>query len=162
MSRRSWSEEQLRNAVQESYSVRAVLKKLSLVPAGGNYVQIQQAIADYDIDRSHFKGSAWNKDLVGITSPRTPLNEVLCKGSRIQSFKLKARLFHANLKPRYCEQCGWSKIAEDGRLPLELDHINGDRYDNRLENLRILCPNCHSLQATHRGRNKKQARVVKW
>ena len=45
------------------------------------------------------------------------------------------------------------KKSIDGRIPLELDHINGDRHDNRIKNLRILCPNCHSLQPTHRGRN---------
>lgn len=52
-----------------------------------------------------------------------------------------------------CEDCGWAKSSEDGRIPVELDHINGDRHDNRLENLRILCPNCHSLRLTHRGKN---------
>ncbi len=57
--------------------------------------------------------------------------------------------------------CGWNKTTKDGRLPLELDHINGDSRDNRLTNLQILCPNCHSLQPTHRGLNKK-ARVVEW
>ena len=51
--------------------------------------------------------------------------------------------------------CGWAKISIDGRIPLELDQINGNRHDNRLENLRILCPNCHSLQITHRGMNIK-------
>ncbi|MEX2398487.1 MAG: HNH endonuclease [Candidatus Saccharimonadales bacterium] len=57
-----------------------------------------------------------------------------------------------------CELCGWDKRSIDGRTPVELDHINGDRYDNRLENLRVLCPNCHSLQPTHRGRNMKSCR----
>lgn len=47
-------------------------------------------------------------------------------------------------------------MSEDGRIPLELDHINGDRHDNRLENLRVLCPNCHSLKPTHRGLNRSK------
>ncbi|MEK7208505.1 MAG: HNH endonuclease [Patescibacteria group bacterium] len=65
-----------------------------------------------------------------------------------------------NKQPK-CEECGWAKISSDGRLPLELDHINGNRKDNRLENLRILCPDCHSLQTTHRGRNSHNiARVL--
>lgn len=55
-----------------------------------------------------------------------------------------------------CELCDWAEMAEDGRIPVELDHINGDRYDNRIKNLRILCPNCHSLQSTHRGKNQKR------
>ncbi|QQS22454.1 HNH endonuclease [Candidatus Saccharibacteria bacterium] len=58
-------------------------------------------------------------------------------------------------KPK-CEICGWEERSIDGRIPVELDHINGIHSDNRLENLRILCPNCHSLQPTHRGRNKKR------
>jgi 5-methylcytosine-specific restriction endonuclease McrA len=48
--------------------------------------------------------------------------------------------------------------ASDGRIPVELDHVNGDKSDNRIENLRILCPSCHSLQPTHRGLNQKQRR----
>lgn len=98
----------------------------------------------------------WNKGMHGIGVYRTTLKEILTKDNYYQSYKLKKRLFAAELKKPQCEVCGWAKKSADGRLPLELDHINGDRYDNRLENLQILCPNCHSLQLTHRGRNIKK------
>ncbi len=84
------------------------------------------------------------------------MEKLLVKGGTFQSFKLKKRLFREGLKEEKCELCGWAEKSEDGRIPVELDHINGDRYDNRLQNLRILCPNCHSLQPTHRGKNQRR------
>ena len=69
---------------------------------------------------------------------------------------LKQRLFRAGLKTEKCEMCGWAAQAPDGRIPVEIDHMNGDKTDNRIENLRILCPNCHALQPTHRGLNRKR------
>ena len=80
----------------------------------------------------------------------------MIKNSTYQSYKLKKRLFESKLKLPKCEKCGWAKRSVDGRLPLELDHINGDRKDNRISNLRILCPNCHSLESTHRGLNRNR------
>ncbi len=134
---------------------------MNLRDAGGNYEQIKKYIAELGIKIAHFKGRAWNKGLSVKGVVRIPLEKILVKKSFFQSFKLKKRLFAAKLKPMHCEECGWAKTTADGYLPLELDHINGDRRDNRLENLRILCPNCHSLKPTHRGRNSiKRARVL--
>jgi 5-methylcytosine-specific restriction endonuclease McrA len=156
MRTKSWTTERLVNAVKSSSSVRQVINKLDLIPAGGNYAQIDKFIKHYKLSTNHFKGKAWNKGLRGIGKPRILLTEALTAGSHYQSFKLKRRLFAAKIKKPKCEMCGWAKQSNDGRIPLELDHINGDRYDNRLENLRILCPNCHSLQPTHRGKNRKK------
>lgn len=156
MKKRSWTENQLKEAVKNSFSFRQVLVKLNLREAGGNYEQIKKYVKEYRLNIKHFKGRGWNLGMRGTGKPIIPLNKILVKGSSFQSFKLKKRLFAANLKPQYCEECRWAKKSEGGYLPLELDHINGDRHDNRLENLRVLCPNCHSLKPTHRGRRGKK------
>ncbi|PIP27394.1 MAG: hypothetical protein COX30_02150 [Candidatus Moranbacteria bacterium CG23_combo_of_CG06-09_8_20_14_all_39_10] len=156
MKNRSWSEEDLMQAVKNSKSIRQVLGRLKLRLAGGNYTQIKKYLEIYKIGTEHFTGQAWNKGMIGIGKPRLILEDILVKDSYFQSYKLKKRLFDAKIKPRHCEECGWHKETAEGRLPLELDHINGDSKDNRLENLRVLCPNCHSLKPTHRGRNIKK------
>ena len=160
--KRSWTESGLREAVANSTSYRQVLVKLNLRDAGGNYSQIKKYVKEYKLSIKHFKGRAWNKGLTGIGKPIIPLEKILVKKSSFQSFKLKKRLFDAGLKLPHCEHCGWAKLTKDGYLPLELDHINSDRHDNRIKNLRVLCPNCHSLTPHHRGRGmRKFARVVK-
>ena len=156
--KRSWTIEQLKDAVTSSVSMGQVIKKLGLIPAGGNYDQLRKYIDENKFDVSHFKGKGWSSGMKFPFKPLVPLREILVSGSRYQSYKLKARLFAASLKPMHCEICRWAKHSDDGRLPLELDHINGDRHDNRIENLRVLCPNCHSLQPTHRGRNRNSKR----
>jgi len=107
----------------------------------------------YQIDASHLKGRQWNKGGRVEQVRQAPLSEVMTCGRYYQSYRLKRRLIAAGLKKEQCELCGWAERAADGRLPLERDHRNGDPLDNRFENLRILCPNCHSLQPTHRALN---------
>lgn len=160
---RKWNEQDLVKAVASNTSIRGTLKSINLRPTGGNYNVIKIKILELKLDTAHFKGKAWNKGLVGTTrSNRIATQDLLQKNSHFQSFKLKKRLFQEGIKFPKCELCGWSEISQDGRIPVELDHINGDNTDNRIENLRILCPNCHSLQPTHRGRNigHKHGRVA--
>lgn len=155
MRKRSWSLYELENAVRNSFSYRQVLKKLGLREAGGNYEQIKKYVKEFQLPTQHLRGKGWNKGLKGVGTPRVELKDILVQHSSFQSYKLKKRLYKENLKNPSCEECGWAKKRNDGIIPVELDHINGDRHDNRLENLRILCPNCHSLKSTHRGRNIK-------
>ena len=97
------------------------------------------------------KGQAWNKGRV--IGPKRPIEEYLVFGKYCQSNNLKKRLLNEGLKEHKCEMCG---ITEwNGQpTPIELDHIDGNRYNNTIENLRILCPNCHAQTDTYRGRNK--------
>ena len=160
--KRSWTSEQLIKAVEISFSVRNVLKLLGLREAGGNYDQVKKYIHELGLNTEHFRGMGWNKGLTGLGKPFIPTSKILIKNSTFQSYKLKNRLFSEKLKPEHCEKCGWNKKANSGHLPLELHHVNGNRHDNRIENLLILCPNCHSLEPRYRGRNiqKKKARVA--
>lgn len=155
MRTKKWTEDQLRIAVKQSFSIRQVLNKLGLREAGGNYSQVAKYFQIYGVDITHFKGKGWSKGLKGIGRPLLSLEQILVKNSYFQSYKLKRRLFIAGIKSPKCEECGWSQMSGDGRIPVELDHVNGDSHDNRLKNLRILCPNCHSLKPTHRALNRK-------
>ena len=154
MRKRTWTNNQLIFAVKTSTSIRQIITKLGLRPTGGNYNQVYSYIGELNLSTAHLAGKAWNKGLKYNIGPKQKLEDLLVIGSKVQSYKLKLRLFRARLKKEKCEHCGWKEISKDGRIPLELDHINGNHYDNRLENLRILCPNCHSLTPTYRRRGK--------
>lgn len=156
----AWSDQQLRDAVTSSQTIAQVLTKLGLVPAGGNYDHIKRRIALLELDTTHFTGVAWRRGATRPVRPSLPLREILKKGRWTGSHQLKERLFREGLKSAACELCGWATPRpSDGRIPVELDHINGDKTDNRLENLRVVCPNCHALQPTHRALNRGSRRI---
>ena len=141
-------------AAQNSFSIAQMCVELGVKPIGGNYQTIKNKIKEYNIDISHFTGRAWNqgKRYRMINKPKS-LEEILKENSPYQSFKLKERLLESGLKERKCECC--SNTEWLGKpIKLELHHINGNHDDNRLENLQLLCPNCHAYTDTYRGRNK--------
>lgn len=146
------SKEELEIAAINSYSIAEMCRKLGIKPVGGNYKIIHHAIKEYGIDISHFNGQGWNKGLKFNPKPLKKIEDILVEHSNYQSFKLKKRLFKEGLKTKVCECCGLSKW-QNKEIPLELHHINGVNTDNRLENLQILCPNCHALTDTYRGHN---------
>jgi DNA-binding CsgD family transcriptional regulator len=103
-----------------------------------------------------FSKPAWHqavrRGLIAPRPARMPLEQLLARGQRRNRNHLKQRLFDAGLKSRACESCGLSEWRGQS-IPLALHHVNGDRHDNRLENLQILCSNCHGQTDNWAGKN---------
>lgn len=154
MRRRTYTDDSFTSAETSSSSWAQVLRKLNLKPGGTTYVQIQLLAKKLELDTSHMRGKAWNTGdrYRKIAEPR-PLDEVLVKDRLTQTHHLKKkRLWTEGLLEKRCSSCG-SREWFGRTNHLQPDHIDGDRLNNTLENLRILCANCHSLTNTYCGKN---------
>lgn len=159
--KRKWTEQQLTEAVKSSKSYREVLKKLGLKLSGGTQANIKIHVEKLNLDTNHFTGRGWctgdfHKKL--CQKLRIPTEEILVNNSTYTStYRLKKRLVKENVLVDVCEICGIGPEWNGKHLSLQLDHKNGKRADNRLINLRIVCPNCHSQTESFAGKNKKKA-----
>ena len=149
------TKEEFEKALMHSRSIAGMCRALNLKPCGGNYRLMHNAIEKYDLDTSHFTGQGWNVGLKYRPVKVKSMSDILVKNSAYQSYKLRKRIIKEGIKQHVCDNCGlleWQGVP----IPLELHHINGDNRDNRLENIQLLCPNCHALTESYRGRNKKK------
>lgn len=147
-----WSEPTLRELVARSQSITEVLQGLGLkgrdVCSGGNYRIFNAKIQEYKLDTQHFLGQHWARGKkLGPSNRKLPLQEVLVAGKYRSGGSLKKRLLAEGVFQYKCSECDIATWREK-KLTLQLDHISGDPGDNRLENLRLLCPNCHSQTET--------------
>ena len=155
---KKYTKEWLEELCKDSYSYAEVLRKAGRQPGGGAQRTLRQKIEEFNIDISHFTGQSWSKNPNFKPSPcskeKYSLNEVFQKNSPVTQKILRGYVERHKIIKYQCVICGNDGHWQDNIISLELDHINGDNSDNRVENLRYLCPNCHALTDTYRGKNK--------
>jgi len=153
-SKRTWTDEALAAAVATNITISGTLRTLGLSVSPGNFGTLAKHITRLGIDTAHFKGRAH-----GTTpSEKIPLDQMLKAGTYFSSGTVKRRLLKERLLRCECYECQMPPVWRDKLLVLQLDHINGDPCDNRLENLRLLCPNCHSQTRTFTGKKMGRGR----
>jgi 5-methylcytosine-specific restriction endonuclease McrA len=149
---RSWTGQQLEDAVRRSTTIAEALRRLGLRPRGENYKTFHRHVQRLQLSTTHFIGKAHLRGQ-GRGNVAIPLHEILVRQSTFRNTKrLTIRLLRDGLLREECYECGLTQWRGQ-KLPSQLDHINGDSQDHRLENLRILCPNCHALTPTYCGKN---------
>lgn len=140
-----WEREKLEKAVDKAHNIKETLDILGIASKSTeNYRQFRKYCELYAISFSHFEKN-WEK-ANKVTSYTN--EEVFIKHSPSIGKALRQRILKYNIVPYECQICDNGGEWNDRDLTLELDHINGIRNDNRIKNLRFLCPNCHSQQKT--------------
>lgn len=149
---KKYTKQELIDAVKNSCSIRQVLLKLNLKPAGGNYQTIKLKINKFNICTKHFTGQGWSKNKV--VGPKRPIEDYLSNKKKLKSHSLRKRLIREGFFENKCYKCQL-KLWNNEPIPLELHHIDGNHLNNNLDNLTILCPNCHAQTDNYRGKNAK-------
>lgn len=144
----------LEQLVSESITMAELMRKLGYTANRGNSLKgLKEYLEENNIDISHFKGKSHGTS----KTEKYSLEEILVKNSPYTNMtRLKEKVLKNNLLDYKCAECGIS-TWKDKPLVLQLDHINGDNRDNRIENLRLLCPNCHSQTETYCGKNRSNS-----
>lgn len=156
-----WTKEILEAAVAVSTSVNDVLRRLGLDPVGGHHTNIARRIKTYGIDTSHFTPVV-RTERMRYNQRRRTAAEILVEdrsthARRTPSSRLKRAMCEVGVA-EWCALCGFEAVWLEEPLPLEVDHIDGDWRNNRIQNLRLLCPNCYSTTDSYRGRGKGSVR----
>lgn len=148
-----YKKENFEPMVLASKNLTEVLRKMGLGIKGNSRITLKKYIKLHEISTEHFETSTdrYERTLKKSLEERTiPLIEILVSGSTYtNNGALKEKLYAEGLKTRFCEKCGQDEWWHGEKMSLILDHINGDNTDHRIENLRIVCPNCNATLPTH-------------
>jgi 5-methylcytosine-specific restriction endonuclease McrA len=145
------SQEDFEEVAISSRSITEILQRMGYCESRGNQTWVREMLKECRIDTSKWylgKGKPGN-------GKKRPLTEVMVKNSDYDRGNLKRRIITEGLLKEVCALCGQLPEWKGEKLVLVLDHINGINNDHRLENLRLLCPNCNSQTSTFTSRNKK-------
>lgn len=143
----------LRNVVENSSSLTQVINHFSYSKSGAAFSLLRNILDRCEIDYSHF---ATQNSKLYFNSGQKPVEFYLTKNNNVDRAYIKKRIINENLLDYKCQICNLDPVWYGNPLSLHLDHINGENNDNRLENLRFLCPNCHSQTETYSGKLKRK------
>lgn len=150
-------EEEFRQLIQESSSYNNFLQRIGMSHGRSSNDIVKRRCEQLNISTSHFKSMNLNKH---NGNNKTPMEEILIENSTYKNTsRLKERLINEHYLEYKCACCGNTGEWLNKPLILQLDHINGNHQDNRIENLRLLCPNCHTQTETYgskRGAKSKE------
>ena len=148
---------QLTEAAKQSYSAAEAARKLGLTDTGNTATRLKKKLLDNNIDTSHWTGQSWSKGKTALDDSRIrkekPVEDIFTENSNASPHYVRTLIKKKNLLAYGCVICNNDGTWLGKPVNLELDHINGNRKDNRLENLRWLCPMCHSQTETFCGKN---------
>ena len=150
MNRYDWNKEKLEEAIANSFNYCDVLRYLNIPLQGNNSCTLKHKIKEFNLDISHFtlKGNTRSREYIKA-------EYYLVENSTIQTDKLKKKLLHEGIKEAKCECCGLTEWLNKPII-LQLHHVDGNKNNNKLENLQLLCPNCHSQTDNYCGNANKE------